>query len=130
MNRWNIPVWLEREVLERDRKCVYCGISFAANAARRARPSWEHIVNDGRIVTRENIALCCIACNASKGTKDVAHWLESKYCKNRGIVERTVAPVVKAALARTERSTPTVSYPSLQSTRVSLSPQQAGELQH
>lgn len=105
MNRWNIPAWLEREVLERDRKCVYCGISFAGNtAARRARPSWEHIVNNARIVTRENIALCCIACNASKGTKDLGVWLESKYCRTRGITGRTVAAVVQAALARVERS--------------------------
>jgi hypothetical protein len=104
MNRWNIPAWLEREVLERDRSCVYCGISFAANSdLRRARPSWEHIVNDARLVTRENIALCCIGCNASKGTKDLAVWLESKYCKDRGITELTVASVVQAALANPEK---------------------------
>src|SRR5262245_36574999 len=99
MNRWKIPAWLEREVIERDRNCVYCGISFADNAPSRSRrPSWEHIVNDARIVTVENIALCCTACSASKGTKDLAVWLESKYCTSRGITERTVASVVQAAL--------------------------------
>ena len=104
MNRWNIPTWLEQEVLQRDRNCVYCDISFTANAAaRRFRPSWEHIVNDARIVTRENIARCCISCNASKGTKDLAAWLESKYCKRRGITGRSVASVVQAALARAHR---------------------------
>jgi hypothetical protein len=107
MNRWNIPDWLEREVIERDRNCVYCGISFAASSSpspRRARPSWEHIVNDARLVTRQNIVLCCIGCNASKGAKDLAAWLESKYCKSRGINEFTVASVVQAALA------PSVAY--------------------
>ncbi len=100
MNRWNIPAWLEQEVVERDRSCVYCGIVFADGfAPRRARPSWEHIVNDALLVTRENIALCCIGCNASKGAKDLAVWLESKYCKSRGITGLTVAPVVQAALA-------------------------------
>jgi hypothetical protein len=104
MNRWNIPAWLEQEVLQRDRDCVYCGISFAVNRAlRRFRPSWEHIVNDACIVTRENIALCCTSCNASKGAKDLADWLESKYCKSRGITERSVASVVQAALARADR---------------------------
>jgi hypothetical protein len=90
---------LERDVIERDRGCVYCGISFDGTAASPGgRPTSEHIVNDARIVTAENIALCCIACNASKGTKDVAVWLKSKYCKSRGITERSVASVVQAAL--------------------------------
>lgn len=99
MNRWNIPAWLEHEVAERDEKCVYCGISFTVGLApRRGRPSWEHIVNDARIVTRENIALCCIGCNASKGARLLAVWLESPYCKSRGISGQTVASVVQAVL--------------------------------
>jgi hypothetical protein len=28
MNRWKIPQWLELEVKERDRKCVYCGVTM------------------------------------------------------------------------------------------------------
>ena len=100
MNRWNIPAWLEREVVARDRSCVYCGTSFAqVSAAHRGRPSWEHIVNDARIITRENIALCCIGCNASKGTKALTAWLQSRYCVARGITARSVAPVVQVALA-------------------------------
>ena len=100
MNRWNIPACLEREVVERDRQCVYCGVEFATVAPqRRLRRSWEHIVNDARIVTRENIALCCISCNASKGTKDLASWLDSKYCKRRGITAQSVAAIVQAALS-------------------------------
>src|SRR5262245_13266013 len=98
MNRWNIPSWLEREVVERDRSCVYCGTSFVpVSAARRDRPSWEHIVNDARIITRENIALCCIGCNASKKTKALAVWLQSRYCVARGITATSIAPVVRAA---------------------------------
>ena len=82
VNRWNIPDWLEREVTERDRRCVYCGVEFVSgNDARNTKASWEHIVNDARIVNRENIAKCCVSCNASKGAKDLAIWLESNYCK-------------------------------------------------
>jgi 5-methylcytosine-specific restriction endonuclease McrA len=100
VNRWNIPDALAREVVDRDRHCVYCGIAFVAEApARRCTPSWEHIVNDARIVTRENIARCCIGCNASKGTKDLTAWLASKYCRDRGITVQSVAAVVRAALA-------------------------------
>jgi 5-methylcytosine-specific restriction endonuclease McrA len=70
MNRWNIPDWLEREVIERDRSCVYCGVAFTGGEANPChRPSWEHITNDVRIITRENIARCCIGCNSSKGRR-------------------------------------------------------------
>ena len=99
MNRWDIPDWLEREVIERDRCCVYCGVDFTAqSASRRDRPSWEHIINDARIITRQNIARCCIGCNASKGTKDLVEWLDSRYCKTRGISRESVAPVVQSVL--------------------------------
>lgn len=99
MNRWNIPSWLELEVMERDLSCVYCGIDFSVPSEKRGRkPSWEHIVNDERIISRENIARCCISCNASKGAKDLAVWLGSPYCLKRGINAETVAEVVKRAL--------------------------------
>jgi biotin synthase-like enzyme len=102
MNRWNIPAWLEAEIVKRDQACVYCGIAFLAEpSARSRRPSWEHIVNDARVVTRENIARCCISCNASKGAKELLAWLSSKYCVSRGISKNTVARVVREALART-----------------------------
>jgi hypothetical protein len=100
VNRWNIPNWLEQEVIARDRNCVYCGVDFVpVNETRRSRPSWEHIVNDARIVDCENIARCCLSCNASKGAKDLADWLESKYCKKKGITRDTVAEVVRRTLA-------------------------------
>ncbi|WP_180126028.1 HNH endonuclease [Rhodoferax sp. BLA1] len=100
MNKWNIPAWLENEVLERDRNCVYCGVSFAqVSKVRREQRSWEHIVNDAKIVTRDNIALCCIGCNASKGAKTLEQWLASRYCRDRQISAQSVSPVVQAALA-------------------------------
>lgn len=100
MNRWNIPDWLEREVADRDRACVYCGVAFASSPTNRnARATWEHIVNDARVVTPENIARCCASCNASKGTRDLAEWLTSPFCRRRGITSETVAAVVRCALA-------------------------------
>ncbi len=105
MNAWDIPAWLEAEVLARDTHCVYCGVAFAPKGStRRAdRPSWEHIVNDIRIVTRANIVLCCCACNASKGQKELSLWLQSEYCRRKGIAEATVAAVVRLALAEPPR---------------------------
>jgi hypothetical protein len=100
-NRWGIPRWLELEVLARDASCVYCGVPFdRADAPRRDRPSWEHIVNDARITTRDNIALCCIGCNASKGQRDIAVWLSGRYCEAKGVAPETVAPIVRRALQR------------------------------
>ena len=99
MNRWSIPDRLETEVTQRDRCCVYCGVTFGEQgASRRDRPSWEHIVNDAKIITPDNIARCCIGCNASKGTKGLADWLQSKYCRTRGITRESVASVVRSAL--------------------------------
>jgi hypothetical protein len=99
MNRWNIPDWLEREIIERDRCCVYCGVDFTEQSSRRRdKPSWEHIVNDARINTRENIVRCCVGCNASKGTKNLVEWLDSGYCRTRGITRESVASVVRSAL--------------------------------
>lgn len=98
-NKWNIPPWLEAEVRNRDLVCVYCAQAFTSpKVSTRSAPSWEHIINDAKIVTRENIALCCRGCNASKGQKRVSDWLLSPYCKAKGITAETVAPVVKQAI--------------------------------
>ena len=98
-NKWNIPVWLENEVRERDKVCVYCGKLFALfKISRKSASSWEHIINDATIITRDNIALCCCGCNASKGQKPLSVWLQSKYCKERQISQDTVAPVIKLAI--------------------------------
>jgi 5-methylcytosine-specific restriction endonuclease McrA len=98
VNRWRIPAALELEIAARDNACVYCGRLFAAATARGQGRSWEHIVNDANLVSRENIALCCISCNASKGNKKLTSWLTTQYCRKRGIDAQSVAPVVRAAL--------------------------------
>ena len=104
MNRWGIPKWLEEEVSARDNTCIYCRVKFLnvvpRNDSRKAMATWEHIINDDRIITRENIALCCRSCNSSKGVKPLAAWLDAPYCKKRNISKDTVAGVVKDALSK------------------------------
>ena len=98
-NRWRIPLAMARQVATRDVKCVYCGSAFESRIGiRRGRASWEHIVNDLNLVNLENIALSCIGCNASKGTKSLLLWLSSSYCQSRGISKVTFSPVAAAAL--------------------------------
>ena len=48
---------------------------------------------------RESIAGCCLSCNASKGTKDLAVWRGSTYRRTRGIAANSAAAVVTAVFA-------------------------------
>jgi len=81
--------------------CVYCGNEFTSvKIVRKSAAGWEHIINDAGIITRENIALCCWGCNASKGRKPLSVWLQTQHCIDRGITPETVAPVVKQAIER------------------------------
>ncbi|WP_298496956.1 HNH endonuclease [uncultured Algibacter sp.] len=99
-NKWGIPIDVEIFVKERDKNCVYCGVEFfESNDSRKSKPSWEHIVNDIRINGKDNIALCCISCNASKGAKLIEDWLQSEYCKRKNITIDNIATVVKEAIA-------------------------------
>lgn len=101
VTRWNISAPLETQVIERDRACVYCGIDFTVPAICRGnKPSWEHIINDARIINSENIARCCTSCNASKGAKSLLLWLESSYCKKKGITPETVSVTVRNAITK------------------------------
>jgi hypothetical protein len=100
VNRWKIPLALEQLVRERDRACVYCRRGFGdLQSPRGTRPSWEHIVNDESLISADNVALCCISCNASKGAKPLRDWLSSTYCGDRGISAMTMAEVARRALA-------------------------------
>jgi hypothetical protein len=106
-NRWGIPKWLEEKVKERDKYCVYCGIPLIEKpiqgGSRQDQATWEHIINDASIITPENIARCCAACNSSKGTKDLIDWLNSSYCKEKEITAKSVADVVKSAIKQSKK---------------------------
>jgi hypothetical protein len=96
---WKIPRALALQVIERDTQCIYCGLVFAEPFTVRATcPSWEHIVNDLSLISLENIGLCCVSCNASKGKKPLQVWLKSKYCAERAITSRTIATVAGSLL--------------------------------
>lgn len=96
MNNWNIPKVLENTIRDRDTKCVYCGLKFSKDI----KPTWEHIINDEKIITLENIALCCRSCNSSKGRQLLKEWINKDYCKRKQISYISVAPVIKNALDR------------------------------
>ena len=98
-NQWRIPRDLASVVTTRDRVCIYCANPFAPIGPKgNRRASWEHIINDVNLITFENIAVCCMGCNASKGTKDLRAWLRTTYCIKNSINENKLAPVALAAL--------------------------------
>lgn len=104
MNSWNIPEEMEKEIMIRDRNCVYCGIQMVEKVprgeSRKNAATWEHIINDATIITKDNIARCCSACNSSKGTKKLSDWINSDYCKKNKININTVAPIIKRVLQK------------------------------
>lgn len=98
-NHWGIPKDVEETVKQRDRSCVYCGVSFTDSIlTHKTRPTWEHIINNIKINGSDNIALCCRSCNASKGARLLSDWLNSNYCIKNGITKDNVADVVKEQL--------------------------------
>jgi len=91
--RLNTPRDLASAVIARDTNCIYCRRGFAVwPCLRAALASWEHIVNEGALVSEANIALCCIGCNSIKGSKSLGDWLNSPYCAERQITRLTLAP--------------------------------------
>jgi hypothetical protein len=100
-NRWGIPKDVEDFVIERDRKCVYCGVEFSTSENnRKNKQSWEHIINDIQQNGADNIALCCVSCNASKGNKSLVDWMNGKYCKEKMITFESVSPIIKTFLLK------------------------------
>lgn len=97
-NNWNIPEWLETKVRERDTECVYCHIKLKDHRGIKDTPkdkaTFEHIDNDG-LPSEENIAMCCAACNSSKGTKKLLDWFDSPYCQEKNICRETVSAVIQ-----------------------------------
>jgi hypothetical protein len=74
-------------------------VNRSKGKSRKNAATWEHIVNDVTIVTKENIARCCSSCNSSKGTKKLSDWINSDYCKRNKIDNNSVAPIIKRVLS-------------------------------
>ena len=107
-NNWKIPSSLEAEIRKRDKVCSYCGRAFVPyKVSTKEAASWEHIVNDISLITRENIVLCCCSCNSSKGNKPLKSWLGSEYASARGISVHTLSPIVLEHL-KSKGATPKV----------------------
>ena len=109
-DRWKIPASLREHVKTRDRACVYCRCKMIEIAkpgeSRRRVATWEHIDNDIDHISAENICLCCMSCNASKGARSLTEWFAGDYCRNNKITPERVAEVVRQHLAGWSESVP------------------------
>lgn len=96
-------------VKKRDINCVYCHKLFNFDHDKNKRKDWDTIEHlnhrpDWDSVGsyhKENkpvleiIAICCAACNSSRGAKPLSNWFETGYCIHNNINYNTVAQVVK-----------------------------------
>jgi hypothetical protein len=96
-NTYRISEQDERRIRARDKNCVYCGVELKKSPWRDSA-TIEHFNNDGPFQEYFNIAMCCRACNSSKGVKNLLKWLDSPYCRRKAISQRTVAEVVREYL--------------------------------
>jgi len=100
-NNYDIPDWLEEKIRKRDVYCVYCHVKMKNYSHAKGTPgdkaTFEHIDNDGP-PSEWNIAMCCAACNSSKGVKKLSDWLTSPYCKSKSISRETVANIIRTYL--------------------------------
>ena len=109
-NRFGIESPDEQALRTRDKSCVYCHKAMktfpeikAGNGDRRDLATIEHLnfdppfyVKDG--LRTEDIAICCFACNASRGNRRLWEWFTMPYCRVRDINVETVAQPVKRYL--------------------------------
>ncbi len=103
---FGIPDDVLSEIMERDKKCIYCDkkmINPYNVENRRDSVTIEHLsphppfhCSEGMDVN--NIAMCCGSCNSSRGAKELSDWFKSAYCIARDINENTVATPVKIYL--------------------------------
>jgi hypothetical protein len=117
-NSFGIPNEIEIELRVRDQNCVYCHKAMIAPASGGRREDWatiEHLNSDGPFywkdgLRKEELAICCGACNSSRGRKALTDWFRGPYCAQRHINEATVAEPVKRALPEIHW-TQAVTYP-------------------
>ena len=107
-NSYGISEQDEQRIRARDKNCVYCGVKLKKSPWRDSA-TIEHFNNDGPFQEYFNIAMCCRACNSSKGVKNLLAWLDSPYCQKKGISQRTVAKVVREYLRTNESAAGNVS---------------------
>lgn len=104
-------------VVERDQDCVYCHKKMINpwNIKNRMdsvtiehlnhKQDWDSVRSylQTKKFVPTIIAICCGACNSSRGSKSLRHWFITNYCKTNKISYATVSPVVKNYIDQYEK---------------------------
>lgn len=112
-NNYKIPAEVEQRIRDTDKRCVYCGKlmkKFSVMGDRSDMASIEHFREEGPFywdkgLKEEDIGICCISCNSSRGRKSLSAWFKGSYCTNRNIPinEKTVADSVRKYIERLKK---------------------------
>ena len=117
-NRFGISRQDEEEILARDNTCVYCHKTMCSYAEIKAMKGvWsdqatiEHLNCNGPFyckhgLKKEDIVMCCRACNSSRGDRTLPDWFKTDYCRSKNVNEHTVADSVKTYLNRMRNRRP------------------------
>ncbi len=96
---YGLPEEKLREILLRDKNCIFCGIKMKTHVSSigtpRDKKTIEHFSNKAEWGEAVDVGICCGSCNSSKSNKKIFDWFKTKYCLERNINERTVAEPVK-----------------------------------
>lgn len=118
-NKFQIPQEVLDRVGEPDNRCVYCIQpleEYKHHAGSKNRMAtiehlreegpfyWRDVVVDGVLkqggVKEEDLAICCVSCNSSRGAKPLIDWFAGEYCRERNIDRATVRGRVREYLRR------------------------------
>ena len=105
---FNIPAEILTEIRKRDKKCAYChkAMVFPYERVKAIDSATiEHLNREGPFnwedgLLKEDIVICCVACNSSRGQKLLADWFASPYCAARKISAKSVTKPVSDYLLR------------------------------
>lgn len=96
---YGLPEQKLKEIVERDKYCVYCGVKMKMHDSSIGTPrdkmTIEHFSNKAPWGESVHVGMCCGSCNSSKGSKTMFGWFKTQYCLDRNINEKTVAGPVK-----------------------------------
>ena len=99
-NAYDISFELETFIRRKYKNCIYCGIKLKNSKKNyHDKATIEHIDNIVRHRTKDNLAMCCNSCNASKGKLPLWNWLRKGYCIKKD-VKTEMAPIARNFLRK------------------------------
>ena len=105
-------------IVARDKDCVYCHKTMISpyDIAHRSdsvtiehlnhRSDWYSVqdFNSKNLPVYPIVAICCGACNSSRGSKPLLKWFKTDYCQKWNINLDTVSEVVRDYANKYEKS--------------------------